>query len=307
MSESLPRNDALSPREASPPTSSNQRTHIPSSHEKPPSVRAAPEPLAVRAAPLASHAEPPAVRAGLFGLGICALGLAFLVWGDFVSGQPVPNDFPHRTALAYIVAAFLLLAGLGLQFRRSAAFSAAALTAYYLLIVVLVMNGRLLLSHFAEYGIYESLTLQLGIAAAALLVYADNALLAPATSARLISTGQLVFGFCCLVWGGAHFIYMNLTAPLVPPWLPPSQVFWGHVTGVAFLAAGLAILSHIQARLAAILLTLMLATFTIFVHIRILLADHHTPFNWTELALNVTLLGAAWVVAGSFAPQSPEL
>ncbi len=81
-------------------------------------MRAAPEPLAVRAAPLASHAEPPAVRAGLFGLGIFALGLAFLVWGDFVPGQPVPNDFPHRTALAYLVAAFLLIAGAALQFSQ---------------------------------------------------------------------------------------------------------------------------------------------------------------------------------------------
>ncbi len=83
--------------------------------------------------------------------------------------------------------------------------------------------------------------------------------LSPATAARLISLGHLAFGFCCLVWGGAHFIYMNLTAPLVPKWLPPSQVFWGYLTGVAFLAAGLAILSRIQARLATILLTLMLA------------------------------------------------
>jgi len=287
--------ETSSQSEALPHTSSNQTT-TPSCHAKPLAVRVAPKPPAVRVAP---------VRAGLFGLGIFALGLAFFVWGDFVPGQPVPNNFPHRTALAYIVAAFLLLAGAALQFRWSAAFSAAALTAYYLLIVVLLMNGRVFLAHFAEYGTYENLTLQLAIAAAALLVYASYANIHAALAARLTSLGQLAFGFCALVWGGAHFIYMNLTAPLVPLWLPPSQVFWGYATGIAFLAAGLAILSRIQARLAAILLTLMLATFTVLVHIRILLADHRTPFNWTELALNVTLLGAAWIIADSFAPTNP--
>jgi uncharacterized membrane protein len=234
-----------------------------------------------------------------------ALGLAFFVWGDFISGQPVPNDFPHRTALAYAVAAFLLLAGAALQLRNSAPWAAAALTAYYTLIVVLLMNGPVLLAHYAEYGTYEELALQLAIAAAALIVYATYAKIHPALAARLTSLGQLAFGFCALIWGGAHFIYMNLTAPLVPKWLPPSQVFWGYVTGIAFLAAGLAILSRIQARLAAILLTLMLGTFTVLVHIRILLADHRTQFNWTELALNVTLLGAAWIVADSLAPRTP--
>jgi hypothetical protein len=250
------------------------------------------------------------VRAGLgrhvFGLGIFALGVAFFVWGDFISGQPVPNDFPHRTALAYTVATFLLIAGTALQPRRSAALSAAALTAYYTLIVVLLMNGRLFLAHFAEFGTYENLTLQLAIAAAALIVYASYAKIHAALGRRLTSLGQLVFGFCALVWGGAHFIYMNLTAPLVPRWLPPSQVFWGYLTGVAFLAAGLAILSRIQARLAAILLTIMLASFTVLVHIRILLTDHRTEFNWTELALNVTLLGGAWIIADSFSRPNPQ-
>ena len=250
---------------------------------------------------------PLAVRVGLgrhlFGIGIFGLGLAFLVWGDFISGQPVPNDFPHRTALAYIVGAFLLIAAAALQFRRSATWAAAALTAYYLLIVILLMNGPGMLAHFAEYGIYEGLTEQLAIAAAALIVYATYATLTPVTSTRLTLLGQVAFGLCALVWGGAHFIYMNLTAPLVPKWLPPSQVFWGYFTGAAFLAAGLAILSRIQARLATILLTLMLATFTFLVHIRILLTDHRTEFNWTELALNITLLGATWIVADSFAPQ----
>jgi len=233
-----------------------------------------------------------------------AIGLAGVVWGDFITGQPVPNDFPHRIALAYTAAAFLLCTGIILQWRRSAPFSAAALAAYYIFLVIIVMNGPVLLAHFREYGTYESLAEQFAITAGALIVYAATARIHRSLATRLTLIGQLTFGLSALIFGGAHFLYMNLTAPLVPKGLPPSQVFWGYLTGIAFLAAGLALLTRIQARLAALLLTVMLAIFTLLVHIRILVADHKTQFNWTELAVNLAILGAAWVVADSFAPPA---
>jgi hypothetical protein len=40
---------------------------------------------------------------------------------------------------------------------------------------------------------------------------------------------------------------MNLTAPLVPKWLPPSQELWAYATGVDHIAAGVAILTGVQA------------------------------------------------------------
>jgi uncharacterized membrane protein YphA (DoxX/SURF4 family) len=94
---------------------------------------------------------------------------------------------------------------------------------------------------------------------------------------------------------------MNMTVPLVPKWLPPSQAFWAYATGIFHIAAGLAILSGVQARLAAILLTIMFAAFTPLVHVPTVLADPHLFFNWTENALNIALTGVAWVVADSLA------
>ena len=61
----------------------------------------------------------------------------------------------------------------------------------------------------------------------------------------------------------------------------------------------MAILSGVQARLAAILLTVMYAAFTPLVHLPLLLAAPGVYFNWTENALNLALVGAAWVVADS--------
>ncbi|MDE3115401.1 MAG: hypothetical protein KGL26_07355 [Pseudomonadota bacterium] len=45
------------------------------------------------------------------GLGVMALAMICLAWGDFVSGQPVPKDFPGRTAMAYVAGALMLAAG----------------------------------------------------------------------------------------------------------------------------------------------------------------------------------------------------
>ncbi|HMI38258.1 MAG TPA: hypothetical protein VK505_11600, partial [Steroidobacteraceae bacterium] len=78
----------------------------------------------------------------VYGLGVMALGLVCLAWGDFDPGQPVPRGFPDRTATAYAAAAFMFVAGAAIEWRRAAAWGAAALTAYYLLIVVILLNGR---------------------------------------------------------------------------------------------------------------------------------------------------------------------
>jgi uncharacterized membrane protein YphA (DoxX/SURF4 family) len=94
---------------------------------------------------------------------------------------------------------------------------------------------------------------------------------------------------------------MNMTAPLVPKWLPPTQEFWGYATGVSFIAAGVAILTGVLARLAATLLTGMIGSFALLVHEPMLLADHASHVNWTESAVNLAVVGAAWVVADSLA------
>jgi len=237
----------------------------------------------------------------VYGLGVMALAMVCLAWGDFHQGQPVPKDFPHRTALAYAAAAFMLVAGAAVVWRRTAAWGAAALTAYYALIVVILMNGRVVLAHYAEYLTYEGLAEQLAITAGGLIVYAASAKLDAALAARLTRLGQVAFGVCALIFGGAHFVYMNLTAPLVPKWLPPTPEFWAYATGVGHIAAGVAILTGVQARLAAILLTVMFASFTPLVHVPMLLAHPSSHWIWSENAVNLALIGAAWAVADSLA------
>ena len=242
----------------------------------------------------------------IYGLGVAALGMLCIVWGDFVLGQPVPRTFPDRTALAYAAGALTVGAAAAVEWRRTMVWGAAALTVYYALVVVMLMNGRVVLAHYAEFGAYSGAAEQLAIAAGGLILYAASARIDPALAARLTRAGQLAFGVCALLFGGAHFFYLNLTAPLVPRWLPPTQVFWAYATGLGHIAAGVAILTGVQARLAAILLTAMYASFTPLVHLPMLLTDPVSHMNWTENAVNLALTGVAWVVADSMARRQPS-
>jgi uncharacterized membrane protein len=243
-----------------------------------------------------------AVGRHIYALGVMAIAVASLAFRNFDPGQPVPEHFPARIALAYAAGAFMLLAAAALEWRRTAPPAAAALTIYYTLFVVILMNGRLLLTDHAVYVTYENIAMQLAIAVGALISYATSAKLDTAPAERLTHLGRLAFGVCALIFGVAHFVYLNYTAPLVPRWLPPTQVFWACATGVAFLAAGVAFLTGVRARLAAILLTIMLATFGLLANGPMLLADHANHFNWTESAVNLAVVGAAWVLADSLAP-----
>jgi len=239
----------------------------------------------------------------VFGLGIVALSLVGFVWGDFISGQPVPKWFPERAVLAYAAAIFMLVAGLGIEWRRTTVWAAAAIAVYYGLIVFLLMNGNVILKNLTVFGAYSGAAEPVAIAAGALMIYAMHANIDAAQAARLARIGQIAFGICALLFGAAHFVYMNYTAPLIPKWLPPSQEFWGYATGAFHIASGIAILANFRARLVAILAAVMYALFIPLVFVPVLMTEP-SAFRWTELATTVTLIGVALTVADSLARRS---
>ncbi|THD59053.1 hypothetical protein [Phenylobacterium sp.] len=221
-----------------------------------------------------------------------------LALGNFDPGQPVPKAFPDRTVLIYVAAIFMLFAGAAIEWLQTVAWAAGALTAYYTLIVVVLMDGRSVLRNAKEFMAYSNTAEQVAIAAAGLIVFATYAKMDAKLAAQLTRTGQIV-GLCAILFGGAHFFYMGMTARLVPRWLPPSQDFWGYATGVAHVAAGVAIIALVEDRLAEILLTVMSAAFTPLKHVPLFLADSHNHAEWAENAANLVLTGCAWVVADS--------
>jgi uncharacterized membrane protein len=240
-----------------------------------------------------------AFGARIYGVGVAAIAAVNLALGTFDPMQPVPETMPGRTAFVYGASLLMLLAGLGIMWKRTAAWSAAILTIYFAVIVALLENGRVIAAQYAVYGAYFGVAEGLALAAAGLIIFSSSAGIDLAPTRRLTRIGQVIFGVCALFFGGAHFVYREPTMALVPTWLPPSQVFWAYATGFFHIAGGVAILTGVRARLAAYLLTIMYAAFTPLVHVPLLLSDPSKHFFWTENVLNIALVGVAWVVADS--------
>ncbi len=235
--------------------------------------------------------------ARIYGLAALLLGLVGLAWGDFAAvWQPVPPDWPARTALAYLWAGLFVAGGLLLQLRRTAALGALLLAAlvlpFFLLWAKRVIGFPQILGTWS--GFAEQVVLILGGIAVWLLCVSTAA---DPEERRLARTVRLIFGLCLLAFGAAHFVYVRETAAMVPAWLPPGTHFWAWTTGACHILAGLALLSGIRALLAARLLTAMFAGFGLLVWLPQLFASPGAHMAWAGNAINLVLTGAAWALA----------
>jgi uncharacterized membrane protein YphA (DoxX/SURF4 family) len=246
----------------------------------------------------------------VYGLAAIALGLIGLVWGDFARvWQPVPVSIPQGSALPYLVAVCLLVAGAASQWPRTARAGLLVLGAFYF--VFALLWAPRVIGYPRMIGTWLGFAEQFALVVAAIIAYVS---LTPRKTMWALRTSQIsrmLFGLCVLSFGFAHFLALKETANMVPGWLPPGQRFWAMATGVAHLLAGLAILSGIQAHLASRLLTAMLITFGALVWAPMLFAQPSVHFIWAGNAVNLALTGAAWIVADSTCgaaitgPESP--
>jgi len=244
----------------------------------------------------------------VYGLGAIALGLVGLLWGDFATvWQPIqalPFTVPHRMALAYIVAACLLSAGVAIQLRRSAPAGLLLLAILYFVFALLWLPRVIEYPHIC--GTWSGFLEEFALVAAALVVYASLLPHDSANSVRTARIGRLSFGVCVLSFGLSHFFAIPETAAMVPGWIPPDRQFWAVATGVAHLLAGVAILTGVLDVLGSRLLTVMLATFGALVWAPALFAEPREHMVWAGNAINLALIGAAWVVSDSIASQRQQ-
>lgn len=237
------------------------------------------------------------VGSRVYGLGAVALGIVGLVWGDFATNwQPIQTvGVSHREALAYVTAACLFLAGLAVQWRRSAKAGFLVLAVLYFIFAMLWLPR--VIGYPQIFGTWGGMLEEMAPAAAAVVGYASMLPHGSAAATRADRIGRLSFGVCAVSFGLVHFTAVPQTAAMVPSWIPPGQTFWAVATGVAHLLAGVAILTGVLAPLASRLLTAMLVGFGVLVWLPALFANPRGHMTWAGNAVNLTLIGAAWVVA----------
>jgi uncharacterized membrane protein len=249
------------------------------------------------------------VGQAVFAATLVGIGILGLIQGDFVSiWQPVPKGFPARELLPYLCALVALAGGAGLFFKRTAT-PAARLLLIYLVLWALVFKARFILIAPLSEGVYQTNGENAVLVAAAWVLYAglagdwDRRHLAFAAGERGVRIARVLYGLAMIGFGLSHFAFLNLTAPLVPGWLP-GHTFWAYFTGTAYLAAAAAILSGVWARLAALLSTLQMAGFTFLVWPPLVLAGTISPSQWGEFLFSWTLTAAGWVVLESYRGSS---
>jgi len=90
-----------------------------------------------------------------------------------------------------------------------------------------------------------------------------------------------------------------MTTPLVPAYLPLHDS-WAYITGGCYLAAGVAIIVGLLARLAALLVLVQIALITVLVWAPMVAAGNIDAGHWQETVVSCVITAGAWVMADSY-------
>ena len=248
---------------------------------------------------------------GLFGIGMLGFGMLNFVFAIPVLGlEPLPDWLPAQTLWTYITALLLVAGGGCVLSNRLRPRQSGIALGVLLMLWLILLQVPTLLTHLHSGSKWTPAFECLALCSVAwVLVYALSDSATGRTPwndrfRRLADTGRYGFGISLPVFGALHFIYWQYVASVIPGWIPGSPVFWAYFTGCAHIAAGLAILSGVQARLAATMLGIMFGSWVLIVHVPRVLANPQSQAEWTSLCVAIALCGGAWLMAGYFARSS---
>ena len=237
----------------------------------------------------------------IFAIGMIGLGFLALIYHDFAMvWQPVASWVPGRAILASASGSIMLLAGVGLLFRATAAWSVRILFPYLVLWLLLKVPALVVAPQMEAVwlGFGEIAVLLTGgwILFAKLAQLREDSPLTLLASEKGLRLARIVFALSLLPIGLSHIMYVKETSEMVPAWLP-YRVGWAYLTGAGQIACGLGVLLSILPRVAATAEALMISLFTLLVWAPAVLASPRQRLPWTAFFISWAIGSAAWVVA----------
>jgi uncharacterized membrane protein len=216
------------------------------------------------------------VGRSFFALGVIGIGIEFFVFRDFI---PVilpnfPAAIPGRTLWIYLIGAAIIAAGFAILLNIKGR-AVTTVLGWALLISLLIDHIPNQLAHnpriLGVWGnAFKIFTLCGGawVAAGSL----RQATLPPTSLEKFMSFGRYFLAITVVVFGYEHFLYTDFVATLVPAWIP-WHYFWTYFAAVALIVSGLAMILNVKARLAALMLGIMIFLWFVILHIPRAIAD----------------------------------
>ena len=251
-----------------------------------------------------------------FALGIAGIGFEHFFFGQFIPVViPVwPQWIPGHAFWVYCVGVLLLACAGAILAGIQARVAAFVLGGLFLLSVVLLHIPAHVLAGAVSLGAwtdpFKAFTLSGGafvVAGTLPKCDAGGGSSFDGLLDRLTTLGMYPMAVTMVAFGIDHFLYTPFVVTIVPAWLP-WRLFWAYLAGVALMAAGLGMMAHVKARLAATLLGSIIFIWVLVLHIPRAVAD---PFGGignevTSVFEALAFSGIAFILGQTLGSSSRE-
>jgi uncharacterized membrane protein len=221
-----------------------------------------------------------------YGIMIGGLGLQQVFYAGFRPVILPALSFPGLVLCVYIFSAILILAGIAIALDKQAKIIGLILGAIFLAIFIFIQIPYEIIAdpYYKNMGSWASALKELVFAGGGFVVagsYPAGRDSGQVQSSFVVFLEKIIpFGsvFMCITmisFGIDHFLYKEGISTLVPSWIP-GAMFWTYFAGVALIGSGIAIILRVQLKLVALLLSLMIFLWFIFLHIPRAIADPHS-------------------------------